>query len=596
MVNVYANALDVIGRRMYTGKTAWLREYLQNSIDAGATEIEIIIRGKELCINDNGAGMDRNEIEEKAFSIGNPELNTEKIGELGIGIYAGLGISNRLRVLTKKKGKPTFEAVFKVSKYYEIIEDRSKRGMPFDQVMAEVFSVNEPTVQGKEEESFTRIIFEDLLEDRTSIPTALQVETFVQDNINVAISNKFVWKEDVERFVEGLAKVIKISVDEGLGKPTNIERYGNISVDLYSPYRVSIPVPGSPKKELARAWFCYSRMGASFDESKVIVRFKGMVIGDENTLEFRTGGRIEKRLLGEIVVGEDSGLEVNSERNWFVSSGRLNTFQKELIELLAKVHNYYPKTDSDFGIVIANKEEKIVELERKRDDNAKLGNKGIVSALDAQISTLKSSVADKRVKRDKKIEELEETYKKNPEDKLVSQSLEILKERKKQDTLHINTAQQSSNQSKTQRKPSFPTAVQTFLRENVIDSELARKIEEGNVRQVSSSAFIFIELLLKSKSDWPIGKEVTDFSKLVKDFKDKNSPPDLKGGDNGKFLENFDRILNAGHYFFRNASSHSFMENLDKPRHIFQSMLLADYIVYLIRQFVRKSPSTGSIK
>ncbi len=589
MVNVYANALDVIGRRLYTGKTTWLREYLQNSIDAGADEIEILIRGKELCINDNGAGMNEAEVVNKAFSIGNPELNTEKIGELGIGIYAGLGISNKIKVLTKKSGGATTEAIFDVRKYYQIIEDQTKRGMPFDKVMLEVFSVETASIQGRDDEHFTRITFEDLLEERVNVPSSSQVKDFVENNINVPISSGFGWKKEIDEYVKGLAKEVRINVDDGSGKPTPVNRYDEVDAELYPPYKVSIPISGSHGKEFGRAWFCYSKTGSSFDKSRVIVRFKGMVIGDESTLEFRTGSRVEKRLLGEIVVNDGSGLEVNSERNWFVSSGRLITFQKELINLLGKVHTFYPKLDSDYGVVITNKEKRLEELQEKRNENAKAGNKGTVSILDAQIGNLRHSIDDKRQKRDKRIKELEETSKKNPDDQLLSHSLMILRDRKAEDTATANNTQKS-DQIKQPRKPSFPTAVQTFLRENVIDSELAKKIEEGNVRQVSSSAFIFIELLLKSKAGWPEGKPVMDFSKLVNDFKDGNSPPDLKGGDVKRFYENFDRLVNAGHHFFRNASSHSFMVDLDKPRHIFQAMLIADYIVYLIRQFVPKKP------
>lgn len=587
MVKVYANALDVMGRRLYTGKTTWLREYLQNSIDAGADEIEILIRGNELCINDNGVGMDEFDIVDKAFSIGNPDLNTAKIGELGIGIYAGLGISNRIKVLTKKSGKAVLEAVFDVNRYYQIIEDQGKRGMPFDEVMSEVFSVEKASIQGREDEHFTKITFEDILEERTNVPTSSQVKNFVRNNINVPINPNFKWKKEIDEFVKGLAKEVHISVDDGSGKLTPIDRYENIDVPLYKPYKVSMPIAGRPGKEYARAWFCYSKTGSSFDQSKVIVRFKGMVIGDESTLEFRTGSRIEKRLLGEIVVSEDSGLEVNSERNWFVSSGRLVTFQKELINLLGDVHTYYSKQDSDYGIVIANKESKLHELEEKRQENLGARNSGIVSQLDTQIASLKRSIEDKRQRRDKRIKELEEISKKNPDNQLVSQSLEILKDRKAEDTVKIDNAH-NPGQVKPPRKPSFPTAVQTFLRENVIDPELAKEIEEGNVRQVSSSAFIFIELLLKRRAGWPEGKPVTDFSRLVNDFKDRNSPPDLKGGDVKKFFENFDRLVNAGYHFFRNPSSHGFMVDLDRPRHIFQAMLLADFIVYLIGQFVPK--------
>ena len=597
MVTVYANAPDIMGRRLYTGKTTWIREYLQNSIDAGATDIEIIIRGKELCINDNGSGMNQEEIEDKAFSLGSPETDPGKIGELGIGFYAGLGISNKIRVLTKKKSSSVFEATFDAGKYYSILADEKKRRLPFEKVLTEVFSVKPSTVAASENDQFTRIIFEDLLEDRTNIPTVSQIEAFVKDNIIVEISKKFQWKKEIDDFCVGFGKKVRIDVDDGSGKLDPVERYDDMSQELFPPYTKVIPIPGSKGDPMVKAWFCYSKSGGSFDESGVLVRFKGMVIGDKDTLNFRTGARIERRLVGEILVSEKAGLEVNSERNWFANSGRLIKFQKELIELLSDIHSYYPKLDSDLGVVINNMNTRVQKLERKKDENFKLGNKGTVSALESQINNLKHSMEQKRQKRDKKIADLQKVVKDEPKNQLAARALELLEERKTQDPVTISpSAPQGSTEEKGPRKPSFPTAVQTFLRENVIDPELASNIESGNIRQVASSAFIFIEQLLKKRAGWPPAKQVDDLQKLLQDFKSKNEPPDLNGGDVGKFYENFSRLVISSFYFFRHPASHSFMKELDKPRHIFHAMMIGDYIVYLIGQFKQKPLEIGSIK
>ena len=588
MVIVYANTLDVIGRRLYTGKSTWMREYLQNSIDAGANEIEIVFRDSELCINDNGVGMDLNDIEKKAFSIGNPEINGNKIGELGIGIYAGLGISNKIRILTKKIGNgEAIEAIFDVKKYYEIIEDRSKTNYSLDEVMKDVFSIKEVSGQGSNQDHYTRIIFEDLQKERGNIPTINEIREFVRNNINVPISSSFAWKKEIDTFVHGLAKEVKVSIIEGTGDVEHVTRNDNMSIDLYPPYTHTIKIPNNSGEEFARAWFCYSKNGESFDESKVVVRFKGMVIGDESTLEFRTGARIEKRLLGEIVINKDCGLEVNSERNWFVSSGALSKFHKELKELLQKVHSGFSDTDSKYGIVIPNIVERIQKLEDKKVKNEREGNGGMVKNLETQILSLKMELEDKRQKRDKKITQLKEEIKKNPQNELATKTLSILEDRKKADPNNV-VPPDINNFTKKQKNSNFPKTVQTFLKEKIIDKELREKIEMGGVRQVASSSFIFIELMLKKKAGWDEGKPVSDFSALVNDFKSKNIPAGLNGEDLGNFMKNFDGIVYAAHYFFRNPSSHGFMEEMDEPRHIFQAMLIADYIVYMIRKFNSK--------
>lgn len=589
MVNIYANTLDVVGRRLYTGKSTWLREYIQNSIDAGAEDIEVVIRDRELCINDNGKGMNAVEVENKAFSIGNPEINPNKIGELGIGIYAGLGISNRIRILTKKKGMTeAIEAIFDVRKYYGIIEDLAKKDYSLDDAINEVFSINKVQNQGDSLVHYTKITFEDLLEDRVNIPTANDIREFVSNNINVPIGSSFPWKREVDAYVQGLAKEVKVSIIDGTGNEEYVSRYENLSTDLYQPYKYTIYIPKSSGNEFARTWFCYSKNGKSFDESKVIVRYKGMVIGDEDTLRFRMGSRIENRLLGEIVINENCGLEVNSERNWFVSSGALTKFTKELKEVLQRVYSDLPSTDSLYGVVIKNRVSKINELVAKRDEHKKDGNTGIVKDLDAQIETKKIEIERKREKRDKVIEKLEDEVKRNPQDGLSLIRLNMLKERKDEDDKNAVIGI-SQNVKTKQGTSNFPKAVQTFLKENIIDEELREKIEMEGVRQVSSSAFIFIELLLKKMAGWKENREVTDFALLLNDFKQKNSPKDLDGADIGNFMQNFDRFVNSAHYFFRHPSAHSFMEKMNNPRHIFQAMLIADFTVYLIRQFVPRN-------
>lgn len=590
MVNVYANALDVIGRRLYSGKNTWLREYLQNSIDAGAEDIEIVIRDRELCINDNGKGMNSVELENKAFSIGNPEINPNKIGELGIGIYAGLGISNRIRILTKKKGMTeVIEAIFDVKKYYEIIEDPSKKDYFLDDVMKEVFSINTCQNQGNVLDHYTKITFEELLEDRVNIPTANEVREFVRNNINVPIGASFPWKKEIDTYVRGLTKEVKVIIIDGTGNEDYVSRYENLSTNLFQPYKHTIRIPKSSGNEFARAWFCYSKNGESFDESKVIVRYKGMVIGDEDTLRFRIGSRIEKRLLGEIVINENCGLEVNSERNWFVSSGALTKFIKELKDILQIVYSELPSTDSKYGIVIKNKANRINELVAKRDENTRKGNTGIAKDLDSKIRAIKIEIDKKKQNRDKLIEKLENEVNRNPQNELALIRLTMLKERKAEEDIDT-VVTPTPNVMNQQRKSNFPKAVQTFLKENIIDEELREKIEMEGVRQVSSSAFIFIELLLKKMAGWEEGKEVNNFKLLLNDFKNKNVPKDLAGANLGNFMLNFDGFVNSAHYFFRNSSSHSLMEKMNDPRHIFQAMLVADFTVYLIRQFVPKNP------
>lgn len=54
---VYAGIIDEIGRRQYSGRTTWLREYIQNAIDGAAKSVRILFHGNDFEISGNGEGM-----------------------------------------------------------------------------------------------------------------------------------------------------------------------------------------------------------------------------------------------------------------------------------------------------------------------------------------------------------------------------------------------------------------------------------------------------------------------------------------------------------------------------------------------------------
>ena len=98
---VRLDVIDIIGRKEYSGKIVWLREYIQNAVDAGSSDyIKISLHGRELEIMDKGKGMDADELNRQAFSVTGSQKTPEEIGELGIGMYAGTGICDKLVILT----------------------------------------------------------------------------------------------------------------------------------------------------------------------------------------------------------------------------------------------------------------------------------------------------------------------------------------------------------------------------------------------------------------------------------------------------------------------------------------------------------------
>lgn len=109
-VTVDKSHLITIGERLYTENIELLRELINNSYDADATEVRITISEDEVIVEDNGLGMDMDGLKQY-FNIGSPfkkenpkspRYNRFRIGEFGIGKFSVLSNCEHFEVFTKK--------------------------------------------------------------------------------------------------------------------------------------------------------------------------------------------------------------------------------------------------------------------------------------------------------------------------------------------------------------------------------------------------------------------------------------------------------------------------------------------------------------
>ena len=93
--------------RQYKNKYVVIREAIQNSIDAGAKHIDVTIDDHEIRVDDDGVGMDLNDINEYWNTLCRTSKKREKgaIGEFGLGRLTLLLMSDKMFMGTNKKGK-----------------------------------------------------------------------------------------------------------------------------------------------------------------------------------------------------------------------------------------------------------------------------------------------------------------------------------------------------------------------------------------------------------------------------------------------------------------------------------------------------------
>jgi len=140
---------------------------------------------------------------------------------------------------------------------------------------------------------------------------------------------------------------------------------------------------------------------------------------------------------------------------------------------------------------------------------------------------------------------------------------------------------------KNKRKEPRPGIAICFLRQNIIDSTFKNYIGKGDVKDITNKAFTFIEQKLKKKLDIPENQEI-NWNELINQFVKNYAPPDLKGGELGRYIEAFKEIMRGNYTIFRNPTHHTFMRDMNGARNILEIVMIADFMIRWIDQWNKK--------
>jgi molecular chaperone HtpG len=141
--------LQLMIHSLYSNKEIFLRELISNASDAAdklrfsalskpellekdpdlRVKIEFDVEAKTITIDDNGIGMNRDEVITNLGTIaksgtaqflealtGDEKKDSQLIGKFGVGFYSGFIVANKVEVLTRRAGAPASEGVHWTSK------------------------------------------------------------------------------------------------------------------------------------------------------------------------------------------------------------------------------------------------------------------------------------------------------------------------------------------------------------------------------------------------------------------------------------------------------------------------------------------------
>ncbi len=315
-----ARLIETITSGLYDGNLNCVREYIQNSIDSGAKNIDIYLEnGNTLVIHDDADGMDESGLKE-ALSIGKSKKEKDQIGWRGLGIWSGVSASMKIVIISKMKNKPKL----RVEIDNEILREAYQSNEPITNILTKATSDIEEVELGKNEsfkdDHFTIIRLETILPNQMRFFSDSEIVQYLQKIAPAPF--------DLVKFPR-LVEVNKYLIENGISFPDVEIRFnkekiyrppynGNLYYEPIIQYKIAVK-----EKIVAIAWFVTTKENKvlKWPNGGIFFKKKGMTIGDENLIKSFYTEFYNQWQYGEIhIISENirenagrNGFEYNSE-------------------------------------------------------------------------------------------------------------------------------------------------------------------------------------------------------------------------------------------------------------------------------------------
>ncbi|MCL7412625.1 MAG: ATP-binding protein [ANME-2 cluster archaeon] len=316
-VSIGGRLIESITAGLYDGNLNCLREYIQNSIDEEAKNVEIYFENgnKDLIIKDDGHGMSRDELE-AALSIGVSNKKEEDAGWRGIGIWSGISSCKRIVIITKKKN----DKKYRIEIDNDNLRNEYLSNKPVLDILTGVTGEIVELPLGKddsfENDHFTEVRLESILPPQKNIFTEKEIQKYLWRNVPAPFDEKkFSFASDIDKWLE--EKNVR-------PQKVNIEFNGNkifrppLSSDIFFDKITKKEFVDINGKLIAVGWFLTSNENKVLKEpnSGIYFKKKGFTIGNENTVRNQFSGTYNAWQYGEIhIISKE--LRENSSRNSF---------------------------------------------------------------------------------------------------------------------------------------------------------------------------------------------------------------------------------------------------------------------------------------
>jgi hypothetical protein len=314
--------LNILSKGLYTNPLDAIREYVQNSIDAGAKEVTIHVTGNSVNILDRGSGMNRSELmTAREFGVSNKNIE-DNVGFRGIGLYSGFDLCERLIILTKKKGEKVEHYLeFRFKDMREILDSARKNSARPKVSLSELlgsYTFYHSETSTRVKESYTIVQLLDVNEEHIyQLSNVDEMQHYILRNLPIRFSERFKYGQQIEHALNDNVKGYKsarviLSIDNST--PIIVEKPG--TPDVEPPRMGFIHAPDG--RAIAYYWACLTTTRGKITDAGFVYKVKGFTIGDRNYLRHMIT-RLYEWWTGEIYV-LDTNVVPTSARDDFEAS------------------------------------------------------------------------------------------------------------------------------------------------------------------------------------------------------------------------------------------------------------------------------------
>lgn len=286
--------LNIMSKGLYTNPLDAIREYVQNSIDAGSDNVEIQITGNSVWILDDGDGMNGDRlIQARDFGVSSKSI-MENVGFRGIGIYSGFDLCERLVIRTKPKFDNkeyilTFNFGDMRRKLEAARQSPARPVIPLSLLLEEHTRVTYKN-STRENQSFTLVQLEELSNNHIHrLSNILEMKGYILRTLPLRFSEEFKHADDIE-------KALRKNVDgyKSARVILKIENSPQIIVEKPNIPDLGAPTTGfikdSTGKKMAFYWACLTSISEAIsargfvDFAGLVYKIKGFTIGNTDNL------------------------------------------------------------------------------------------------------------------------------------------------------------------------------------------------------------------------------------------------------------------------------------------------------------------------